>query len=170
VLALSFWATPLPRNVPVSWLAPVYSEIFRPPENAWDIAVARLRSESKNTSSRDAVLAVSPGWCQDGAIFYLGDRYLVPPDFNDMGEERTQLFRNAIGERAFGLLRQEPEWLLDFLDDFKTVPAGYAVAAVIPSHRARPDDGTRPELTRHTFPQAGVVRNVRLFHRQRPSR
>jgi len=166
LLTVSFWASPFPRKVPVSWLAPVYSEILNPPENSWDVAVARLRSEPASASHDDAVLAVSPGWCQEGAIFYLGSRYLVPPDFNEMGRERTQVFRRIIGEQAFGLLCQKPEWILDFLDDFKAAPGGYVTATVIPSHRARPDDGTRPELTRHTFPRPGVVRNVRLFHLQ----
>ncbi|MGP8197931.1 MAG: ArnT family glycosyltransferase [Limisphaerales bacterium] len=166
LLTVSFWASPFPRKVPVSWLAPVYAEILKLPENSWDAAVAQLRSEPGNATSDDAVLAVSPGWCQESAIFYLGDRYLVPPEFNEMGTERTQVFRRAIGGQAFGLLRQKPEWILDFLDDFKAAPAGYVTAAVIPSHRARPDDGTRPELTRHTFPRPGVVRNVRLFHLQ----
>ena len=160
---LTFWAKPFHRDVPVSWAKPVYSEIFRPPENAWDMVVARLRREPSQTPDNNDVLAVVPDYCQDGVIYCLGDRYLVPPNFRAMGKERTQLFRKAIGDRAFGLLARRPEWILDFVGYFKDAPAGYAEAAVFPSYRARPDDGTRPELTRHAFPTAGVALDVRLF-------
>jgi hypothetical protein len=170
LLTLSFWAKPFHRNVPVSWLAPVYSEIFRPPENSWDIAVARLRSEPGNSSDDTDVMGIVPSWCQEGAIYYLGDRYLVPPAIYGNAEERIQIVRKVIGDQALGRLRQQPEWVLDFLDALKTVPAGYETAAVIPSYRARPDDGTRPELTRHTFSQPNVATNVKLYRRQRQPR
>lgn len=162
--AFSFWTRPFSRNVPVSWFPPVYSEIFRPQENAWDIVVARMRSESQGSRDRDSVVVCWPPWIQEVLIFHLGDDYLIQPCLDEPAEECEQSLRKVMGEVAYLRLCSRPEWILDFFDVPKAVPAGYDTVAVIPSHQVRPDDGNRPELTRHAFPQPAVVRNVKLFH------
>jgi hypothetical protein len=167
LLTLSFWVKPYSRNVPVSWPFPVYSEIFHPQEDVWDNIIARLRSDPLNPADYDKTVVALPTWTQEVVIFYLGDRYLVPPILDAQAAECEQHIRKVIGERSFRHFGARPEWILDLLDFMKTTPSGYKLSAVLPSHRARPDDGTRPELTRHTFPQPTVVRNVKLFRLQK---
>jgi len=166
-LTLSFWAAPYSRKVPYSWFIPVYSEIFQPPENAWDVIVAKLRSESDNSPDRDSVIVALPDWTDDIAIFYLGDRYLVRPILDESAEECEQSIRKVMGEESYRRLRAQPEWIVDTLGFIKTVPQGFITYATVPSYRTRPDDGTRPELTRHTFSQPAVVSHVELYHLQK---
>jgi hypothetical protein len=163
LLTMSFWAKPLSRRVPASWLLPVYSEIFRPRENAWDPVIARLESESKNAPGRDLSMISLPAWTQEVAIFYLGGRYFIRPLLQKPTAKCVQALHEIMDEQAFDSLSDQPDWILDFLDVLQTVPAGYGLAVVIPSHQTRPDDGNRPELTRHAFPQSAVVSDVRLF-------
>jgi hypothetical protein len=167
LLTFSFWAKPYSRNVPVSWPFPVYSEIFHPQEDVWDNIIARLRSDPLNPADYDKTVVALPTWTQEVVIFYLGDRYLVPPILDAHAAECEQHIRRVIGEQSWRRLNTRPEWILDLLDFMKTTSAGYKLSDVLPSHRARPDDGTRPELTRHTFPRPTVVRNVRLFRLQK---
>jgi hypothetical protein len=166
-LTLTFWVQPLARSVPSSWLFPVYAEIFSPRENAWDQVIRQLGSESDNTYSSDVPMVTLPPWTQDIAIFYLGDRYLIRPILQDPDTKPMQALRRTIDGQALNSLFGQPEWIVDFLDDLKTAPAGSKIATVIPSHQARPDDGSRPELTRHAFPQPSVVGNVKLFRLQK---
>jgi hypothetical protein len=56
-----------------------------------------------------------------------------------------------------------PEWIVDMREVVKRVPNFYVLDTKIPAYQTRPDDGNRPELTMHCFPQGSVVRNVRLF-------
>jgi len=162
-LTISFWTKPLGRRVPASWLLPVYSDIFRPPENAWDVVVSRMDSESKIAPGRATVMASLPSWTGEDAIFYLGDRYLIYPLLHAPAVECEQSIRKVMGEQAFNNLFQQPEWIVDCLEGLKPGPAGYELVDVIPSYQKNPDDGGRPELTRHSFPQPIVVRGVRLF-------
>jgi hypothetical protein len=165
-LTPSFWAKPVGRHVPASWLFPVYSEIFRPRENAWDPVISRLESESKNAPGRDLSLVSLPTWTQDIVIFYLGDRYLIHPVLRKPVAECVQALHKIMSEQAFNSLFAQPEWILDFRDVLKSVPAGYDLAVVIPSYQTRPDDANRPELYEpacHAFPQSAVVSHVRLF-------
>jgi len=167
LLTLSFWTKPYSRNVPVSWLFPVYSEIFRPQNDIWDNVIAKLRSPSSDPADSYKTIVTLPDWTQEVTIFYLGDRYLVPPAMDASSAESKQRIREIIGETSFRRLGARPQWILDTLDFVKTTPAGYKIADIYPSHRARPDDGTRPELTRHTFPQSAIVRNVKLYQLQK---
>jgi len=167
LLTLSFWTKPYSRNVPVSWLFPVYSEIFRPQNDVWDNIIARFRSTSSGPADSYKTIVTLPDWTQEVVIFYLGDRYLVPPAMDDPAAEFRQRIREIIGETSFRRLGEKSAWILDALDFVKTTPAGYKIVDIYPSHRARPDDGTRPELTRHTFPQPAIVGNVKLYQLQK---
>jgi hypothetical protein len=166
-LTISFWTKPLSRHVPASWLFPVYSEIFRPRQNAWDLAISRLENEPKHDSGNDIVMLPLPPWTREIAIFYLGDRYLVRPILHKPAGPCEQALRANMGERASGSLFAQPEWILNFQAASKTIPAGYDLAEVIPSYLTDPVDGSRPELTHHAFPQAEIAGNVRLLRLQK---
>lgn len=165
---LSYWAKPPSRPVPASWLVPVYSEIFNPPESAWDPLFARLRGNA--SPSNQDVVAIFPAWSQDMAIFYLGDRCLLPPVLEPPADIPGNAIRRAIGDPATRRLFSRPEWIVDAFGMIKTTPKGYAVAGLFPSNQARPDESARPELTRHGFRQPNAVAGIVLFQRQEPGR
>jgi hypothetical protein len=167
LLTFSFWTKPLSRRVPVSWVFPVYSEIFMPRENIWDVVISRMERESENAARPDSVMISLPAWTQDLAIFYLGKHYLVRPILQEPVAEREQSLRKIMEDQSYDRLFKQPEWILDFLDVTETVPLGYELAAIIPAYQTRPDDGSRPELTRHSFPQSAVVRFVKIFSLQK---
>jgi hypothetical protein len=163
LLTMSFWVKPFFRHVPASWLLPVYSEIFRPRQNAWDLAIARMESESRHVTGPDSVMLSLPPWTREIAIFYLGDRYLIRPVVHKPTEPCEEALRRVMGGQAVHNLFAQPEWILTFQDVSKTVPVGYDLAEVIPSHQTEPVDGSRPELTHHSFAQSAVVSHARLF-------
>jgi hypothetical protein len=163
--ALSYWTKPADRPVPISWLAPVYSEIFAPPESPWEILATRLRGEPP--APAPAVIGVLPAWSQDIAIFYLGDRFLIPPVLQPPVDQLLPAIHRVLGEAAFRrLFFSRPDWVVDAGGQLKGAPAGYRLDALIPSHQLRPDEGSRPELTRHTFAQPAVVSYIALYRRQ----
>jgi hypothetical protein len=163
--ALSFWARPASRPVPVSWVAPVYSELFAPPASPWDGLIGRLRREPPSAAA--SVVGVLPAWSQDIVIFYLGDRYLVPPVVEAPTEDLTRAMLRALGESAFRrLFLARPDWIVDAGGQLKGAPAGYQLADRFPSFAGRPDEGARPELTRHTFAGPAVVADIDLYRRQ----
>jgi len=164
LLTFSFWTKPLMRTVPVSWLPPVYSEIFQPRENSWDDVLAKLRGDVPEGGNRDRVVGALPPWTYEILIFYVGDSYLVPPILTPEGERSIH---KLIGEESYRRLFADPQWIVVTLGASDDIPDGYSIAAVIPSYRASPDDGTRPELTRHTFLQPTPVSNVILFRLQK---
>jgi len=163
LMTLSFWARPYSRTIPVSWVVPVYSEVFRSQEDPWEAIVDRLRREAHATPNHDTPIAAYPRWTSGIAIFYLGDSYLVRPILKPGAE---QAVCKAIGDEAYRRLFAQPEWIVNAADRGPAIPEGYVPVLHVPSHRAKPDDGTRPELTRHTFPQSAVLRNLTLYHRQ----
>ncbi len=168
-LTLSFWAKSpyIPVPVPASWLWPVYSEIARPREDAWDLVVTRLESESQNAPDHDTVIMSLPPWIDEIEIFYLGDHYLIRPLLHKPVEDGMQALHHVINEQAFNRLFGKPEWVLDFPNTLMSDYPGYELVAVIPSHQKTPVDGNRPELDDilncHAFPESAVVSNVRLF-------
>jgi hypothetical protein len=107
-----------------------------------------------------------PAWTQEILMFYVGDRYLIKPLFNVPPEDIEEVLRNVVGAEATSRFDGEPEWIVDSLSVLQSVPSGYAAVVNIPSHRVRPDDGARPELTRHAFAGSAAVRTVRVFHAQ----
>ncbi|HEY2881100.1 MAG TPA: hypothetical protein VGJ15_01675 [Pirellulales bacterium] len=168
VFTVSYWYDPYPREIPISWVPPVYSEVFSPPENVWDAIIAELNKKSSDAGDRNTVLAAAPAWTDEALIFYLGDRFLVPPMFDPPSPACEEAIRQRLGEEAYRRLAAPATWGLDFLGLVDQLPPGAAVAATFPSHRQRPDDGTRPELTRHTFAQSQAVGEVKLFRLRQP--
>ena len=160
LFTFSFWTRPYSRAVPLSWLWPVCLEVFQRQANSWDVILARLRAEASAARSRDTALLGLPPWTSEVLIFYVGDRYIVRPRLD---EQVSESVRAIIGEDSYRRLFARPEWIVDTLGDLETVPEGYVTAMTIPSYRSKPDDGTRPELTRHTFPQRDVVANIRIL-------
>jgi hypothetical protein len=169
---LSHWASPFGRSVPVSWAAPVYADILDPAPEALDGVIAKLRREAPPSWAGDRAVIPVPAWTQATLMFYLGDRYIVPPDYihqpgphDDQGDP---FVRAALGSDAYARLYAPPLWLVDSLDVFPAPPDGLAVAGAFPSLRARPDDGARPELTRHTFNGPELAARVVLYRWQEP--
>jgi hypothetical protein len=167
-LTLSYWTAPSSNKVPVSWVAPVYAEIFQPRPCAWDAVLAKLRREARHYSfrERDKTIVAEPDWVADPMIFYLGDRYRVTPPIRPPGEACREALYRVLGAAACRRLFALPEWIVDMREVVKTLPKVYVLSDVIPSNQTRPDDGNRPELTMHCFPQTTPVRNVRLFRLQ----
>jgi hypothetical protein len=164
----SFWARPFGREVPVSWAARVYPEIFNPAPEAWDGVIADLRRQAPPAWSGDRAIIAVPAWTEATLIFYVGDLYIIPPDFvHQPGPHDNQgesYIRETMGDAAFGRLSALPEWLVDALNFFGgAAPGGLTAAGFYPSHRARTDDGTRPELTRHSFAQPAPVSGIGLY-------
>lgn len=168
VLTLSFWAQPSGRTVPVSWMRAVYSEILWPRETAWEEIINRLQAQSQGPRGAETLMLGLPPWTQGILIFYLGDRYLIEPIFKEHSEGIEQVLKNVLGEAVTEHLRGSPEWLVDSATVLQVAPAGYTLAATFRSYRDRPDDGARPELTRHAFPHSEAARSIRLFHLQGP--
>lgn len=160
--SLSFWVRPWDRRPPWSWAVPVYREIFAPPAEALALAFDRLRTEAP--PGADPVLYPSPAWIQDMAIFYLGDRYRITPPFSSASARSLPLVAEALGMETLRRVEGPPDWIVD-AGRFFRVPDGYAPAAVFPSARARPDEGARPELTRHTFAGDSPASDVTLYRR-----
>ena len=162
LLTLTHWTAPMGRRAPASWVPPVYAEIFDPPVNAWDRAIARLRSEASASADRNKVIAIWPPWTKETMIFYLGDLALIRP-VSSVPTEANRVIYRVIGPEAWGRLAARPEWLVDLSGLLLAAPAGYVADSSFPSHQANSDNGTRPELTRHAFAQTSVVGSVRIF-------
>jgi hypothetical protein len=162
--SLSFWLEREGRSVPLSWVPPVIAEIVRPPVEAWGEARETLRTAQG--AGRDEVVMALPPWTQEVVLYDVGDRFLVPPLFSPEAPGVEGLFRRAVGEAAYTRLAAPPTWIVDSLGMLPDPPNGYDLVALVPSHRARPDDGTRPELTRHGFPEADGVASVTLYRRR----
>lgn len=165
LFCISYWATPPLRAVPLSWVPGVAAEIIMPETNPWDVTIATLRREA-DSDRRDRVIATPLEWEVELIIYYLGDYYLTPPPHDAKGRRAVSAI---IGERAYARYDARPEWIVDTLGLLRAAPPGYQKIADLPSRRVRPDDGTRPELTRHTFPQPTVVRSGGLWRLRSPS-
>jgi hypothetical protein len=163
VFTLSFWTHAYAREVPVTWVAPVYSELVSPPETFWDLAVARFRQEALASPDPDAKIMSLPPWTQEVVLFYLGDQYVALPYLESPKPEVLEVLRADLGEEAFARLLGRPLWIIDVLGSLPAAPPGYEIGAEIPFNRERPDEGSRPELTRHTFCRPQALGNVRCF-------
>lgn len=166
IFTLSFWLQPSGRTVPASWMQAVYSEILWPRETAWEETVRRLETQPQGPHGAQTLMLGVPAWTQGMLIFYAGDRYVVRPILNAPFEGITGVLNDVLGKDAATRLSGAPEWVVDSLNALRTAPPGYAEVASIPSYRTRPDDGARPELTRHAFGRADTVKSIRLFHLQ----
>jgi hypothetical protein len=170
---LSHWIPLFGRTAPASWAGPVFAEIADPDPGAWNEVFSRLRAEPAAPPGGEAVVLVIPDWTQAMAVFYLGDRYLVPPETLVQTAAGWSLrgpdprLRDLVGVRAYERLDSRPEWIIDSAGFFRAPPMGFEAAGSFPSRRANPRDGARPELTRHAFPGSSAVSSITLFRASR---
>ncbi|HEY2759977.1 MAG TPA: glycosyltransferase family 39 protein [Pirellulales bacterium] len=153
LFTISYWTKPFTRQVPISWSVPVYADIILPHDNVWDDIIGELRRQADRSAAHDATLLISPPWVHDVALYYLGDRYLVPPIFDPPCQICEAAIARQIGNDAYQHLATKSRWVVDILGAESSIPSDYEVVAQYPVFQRRPDDGTRPELTRHTFNQ-----------------
>jgi hypothetical protein len=171
----SYWATPMGRHAPVSWARLVYPEIFHPPPEAWDEVIDTVGHGAAASSGGEGVIVTLPDSTQTILSFYLGDRYLVPPLFINLPSldpaagEMLDSLQRTMGGKAYRRLGAQPKWIVNAIYRFgqtPPVPAGYVIDRIVPSYRARPDEGARPELTRHRFFEAKPVAEIVLYRWQ----
>ncbi|MFH0982597.1 MAG: glycosyltransferase family 39 protein [Planctomycetota bacterium] len=158
---LSFWTGPSWGDIPVSWWPPVYREILQPPTRAWDGVMDVIRRSAAQPQDEETMLVV-PDWMDTTAIFYLGDRFLIIPHV-EKGSSAEGRVRRAIGAEAYRRFDRPPKYAVDCFGEL-AAPPGYR-RIEIPSFSVRPDDGARPELTRHAFTRKNPVGVVYLFER-----
>lgn len=158
LLTISFWTQPAGRQVPASWWGPTYAEIVRPGEDVWD----EIPKVIDKVPRRDAydTLAVAPPWAAEVAVFYLGDRLLTVPSL-EPGSPLEAVLKRVVDPKARQRFSQDPTWIIDFAGTF-VVPPNYE-RVEIPAFLKRPDDGTRPELIRHSFQQESPVSVVYVY-------
>src|SRR5262249_30505663 len=111
-------------------------------------------------------------WVHDVGLYYLGDRYLVPPIFDPPCQACEAAIARILGNEAYQQLAGKPQWVVDILGAEQNVPRDYEVAERIPIFQRRPDDGTPPELTRHTFNQpenkSNSLGTATIYHLKSP--
>jgi hypothetical protein len=169
LLTLSYWTRIYSREVPLSWAWPVYCEVFRPRDSVWDKIVNEFRSQPKNPSGQEANILAIPPWTQVVFDFYLGDLFLIPPTFDRPSEKCSVAIREALGEESYNRLKAQPEWIVVCGDAPGYFPDGYEIYTVFSSERSHPDDGNRPELTRHVFFRPDVATKVTCFRLRKKS-
>ena len=170
LLTISYWIKPFTRQVPVSWVGPVYADIIRPKEDVWDDIVAYLGKEAMESNSREVTLLISPPWVHDVALYYLGDRYLVPPIFDPPCLVCEGTIVRILGNEAYQRLAGKPVWVVDVLGVEQNVPADYEVAKQFQVFQRRPDDGMRPELTRHTITRSAPQGTAKIYRLEQTSK
>lgn len=164
-LSWTHWSGALGREVPLTWLPAVYGEVLGPRPHAWDRAVEELRARARDDRG---TLALEPAWLQERAIWDLGDVALVlQPEL--AGSAVGEALRRATDGGYEALRAGPPAYFVGMLGTASASVDGYERIEV-PAHRERPDDGSRPELTRHTFPRAEAVGSVFLFVRRESPR
>jgi hypothetical protein len=163
LLTLSYWCGGPQQAVQASWWAPTYLEIAFPQPEAFDVARELIESDPGVSVGGLQTLAVQPQWLQENAIYYLGHKLIVQPRIPP-GSASEAAVRARIGEAALARFQPAPTWVIDELPQAPLTVAGYR-SIQFPVHRLRPDDGTRPELTRHTFYQNEVLGYATLYRR-----
>jgi hypothetical protein len=161
--SISYWKNPADKPIPLSWWPATYQEAFNPRPDAIDAVMAVIRSEPGRTRNGMETLLVIPSWLQEVAIFYLGDEFIVVPNI-EPDSVAEGVVRVKIGQAALSRFSTRPKWVLHEAPQAPDSVPGYA-RFQIPVHRLRPDDGTRPELTRHTFYQPVAVGQISLYRR-----
>lgn len=160
---ISYWKSPAEKPILTSWWPATYGEIFNPQPDAIDAVLIAIRKEPEGANSGMDTLLVIPSWLQEVAIFYLGNRFIVVPNI-EPGSVAEGVVRAKIGQDAMSRFDARPKWVLHEAPGAPVLVTGYT-RIEIPVHRLRPDDGTRPELTRHTFYQQDVVGKISLYRR-----
>lgn len=160
--SLSFWTDRAEGVVPVSWWPATYREIVFPQPDAVDAVLAVVQNDPGRASDLDTLLVIPP-WLREVAIFYLGHAYIVTPDL-EPGSASERAVRTKIGQQAYARFSVVPKWVLHEASPAPDAVSGYT-RIQIPVHRVRPDDGSRPELTRHTFYQAQELGHISIYRR-----
>lgn len=163
IWTLSYWQNPSEKPIPFSWWPFTYQEILHPQREAWDSAMQIINQDSSIVEGGFETLAVVPQWLQEVAIYYLGHKLIIAPnlDPDSIGE---RIVRLRIGDKAYSNFQKPPKWVIYELPQAPMVVPGYE-RTTLPIHRYRPDDGTRPELTRHTFFEREVAGEISLYRR-----
>jgi len=163
LFTLSYWRATPNQTIPLSWWTPTYLEIAFPHPEAFDVARQIIESDVSLRSGGLQTLAVHPQWLQENAIYYLGHKLIVQPQI-EPGSSSEAAVRARIGDAALARLRPNPTWVIyEYPGEPPTVPGYNSVRFEL--HRMRPDDGTRPELTRHTFYTQQVIGYATLYRR-----
>jgi len=160
---LSYWYNPNEKHIPFSWWIPTSREILDPRPEAWSTAMEIIGQDPSIIPGGFETLAVIPQWLSEVGIFYLGNKLIITPNLDpgSVGEKRVQLH---IGDKAFAVFRKAPRWVIYESPQAPAMVAGYE-RIQLSTHRERPDDGTRPELTRHTFYNEVPTGDISLYRR-----
>ena len=136
---------------------------------AWDEVIATLRRGAPGKSGADRTIIALPPWTQVGDRLLPGGRLFRPaqighPVLDGIVRRRARPPSPAhAGGTGVQPARRPAGGVRHSLNLLGGAPRGFAAAALVPSFRARPDDGSRPELTRHTFAQAGPAAEIALY-------
>lgn len=162
-LSLSFWNAKATRNIPWSWWPATYGEVFQPQPEAIAVAMNVIRRQNADAKQVDKTVLMVPDWLQEIAIFNLGDELVITQSIPP-GSATESIVRSKIGQEALMRFRSSPSWVIHAATDAPISVPDYE-RIQIRTHRLRPDDGTRPELTRHTFNISGQDRSISLYKR-----
>ncbi len=141
--SFSFWD--LHSSHPISWIKPVYTEIFHHKPGPWQKTIDILKNVPHD---KNDVLLVEPQYARDVFTYYLGDSFIVTPKAlseKSCGEE----IKNLVGQEIFDLYHKPPSWVVSFgspIPDLQTKENTQEIPVEYPT-----PDATRPELTRHFF-------------------
>jgi hypothetical protein len=160
---VSFW-TGL-RQVPVTWVRRVYADLLSPPPDVRGAVFAFLQ---RQRTCDGGLLLSLPSWTQSTAMFYLGQWFVVQPTIDDASVALGQAVTRHVPANTRDRLFATPTWIIDFRGVEER--PGYARVAELSSSLTRVDDGTRPELMRHSFTEPGSASIVRVFRRQGAAR
>ena len=163
LFTLSYWTAPTQRAIALSWWPATYLEIALPQTEAFDVARRIIESDPALIPGSEQTLAVVPQWLQEDAIYYLGGKLIVQPHIAPASSSEAAV-RDRIGEAALARFAPAPTWVINELPNAAPAVAGYK-GIRFPLHRQRPDDGTRPELTRHTFYQPEIVGYAMVYRK-----
>lgn len=160
---VSFWTGG--RQVPVTWARQVYADLLSPPP---DVRAGIFEFLQRQRSCDGGLLLSLPSWTQSTAVFYLGRWFVVQPTINDPSLALEEALTSHVPADVRHRLFAAPMWIVDFRGLAQR--PGYARIAELSSSLTRPDDGTRPELGRHSFVQPDAASIVRVFKRQGTAR
>lgn len=132
--------------------------------------MAMLRNEAAKSKERDEVIVASPPWTQEILLYYVGDLYIVPPIFDPPCIPCQQAIVRIMGQEALVRMAAKPTWWISMFGPAETPPADTYVAATLPAYTLRPDQGSRPELTQHTFRDTDYGGEVTIYRQKQPTK
>jgi hypothetical protein len=158
IFTVSLYLNPLKRPVALSWALPVYGEIVRPPASPFERFLAFAR---RLPYQPGRTIISKPLWINEILIYYLGNRYTVIPVTEKSALSDCVL--EKVGPTVFDrYVRRAPAVFLDLAGSVDHVSDRYREVS-FPSHIEKPDDGTRPELTQHSFARRDPLGYFKVF-------